>query len=162
MYTSAERLMPLNLSLRVENWVPGMQIQCCSPLTGRSLHNPHNIDPHWRSGEAVGCLSLAVYLWGCSDTSKASVPPAWWCLPPGSRFDWPPGSPPPPADAFLPRQSQWRRRCIPWWPFYPNECQTVSQETVWLQRLLFISSDKDPRAFKMHTLLKAKTCFSDV
>lgn len=63
---------------------------------------PHSSGPRWRSAEAEGCPFGDASPPGCFGTSKGAAPPAWWCLLPGSRFDWPPGIPPLPADASLP------------------------------------------------------------
>lgn len=70
---------------------------------------PHSSGPHWRSAEAEGCPFLDASPQGCYGTSKAAAPPAWWCLPPGSWFDWPRGIPPLPADASLPEDGETRR-----------------------------------------------------
>lgn len=63
---------------------------------------PRSSDPRWISAEAVGCPWPDACLWVCCGTSTASAPPAWWCLLPGSWYDWPPRNSRPPADAFWP------------------------------------------------------------
>lgn len=74
--------------------------------------SPHSSGPRWRSAGAEGCPFGDASLPGCFGTSKGAAPPAWWCLLPGSWFDWPLGIPPLPADASLPEygesKNSWR------------------------------------------------------
>lgn len=78
---------------------------------GKTSAVPHSSAPRWRSVAAAGCLFPAACPWGCGGTSRAAAPP-WWCLLPGSWFDWPPGNPPPPAGASLPAGETKRFVCL--------------------------------------------------
>lgn len=70
---------------------------------------PHSSGPRWRSAEAEVCPFWDASPQGCYGTSKAAAPPAWWCLLPGSWFDWPRGTPPLPADASSPEDGETKR-----------------------------------------------------